>query len=165
MGKKGQRGKYKLNNDYLRNIIFGAEDSLVSTVGVTFGLAASGKYTPQLLVLAGVVLIAVEALSMGAGSYLTESEIHEVESKSKHKDSTIVDGLIMFFSYLIFGGSVLLPYILFEVDKAKYVSVGTTLFLLFAIGYLPTKKLYSGIRMFIIAGLAMLVGFFVSTMF
>src|SRR5689334_15258990 len=121
----------KINADYLRNLLFGAEDSLVSTVGVLFGLASSPDYTVRLLILAGITLIAVEALSMGVGSYLSEVEVHETKSGKSHVDSPILDGVLMLFSYLLFGTIVLIPYLLLPIATAKYTSVAVTLGFLF----------------------------------
>ncbi len=61
---------------YLRNFVFGVEDSLVSTVGLLSGVAAAGVET-KTIVLTGVVLIIVEALSMAVGSYLSEYSVEE----------------------------------------------------------------------------------------
>lgn len=157
--------KKTINQDYLRNIMFGAEDSLVSSVGVLFGLAASGEYSSKLLVLTGVVLIFVEALSMGVGSYLTETEVHELDVAKTHTDSTILDGIIMFVSYILFGSFVIIPYAVADMDIAKYYSVGFALLMLFIVGYLPTRKLKDGIRMLTLAGLAILLGFTVAKIF
>ncbi len=50
--------------------MFGVEDSLVSTLGALTGIAA-GTQSTYVVVLAGVVLIFAEAVSMTAGSYLS----------------------------------------------------------------------------------------------
>ena len=58
----------RLSPDYLRSIIFGFEDSLVSTTGVIAGVSI-GTQDSKVILLAGAVAIAVEALSMGAGQF------------------------------------------------------------------------------------------------
>ena len=155
----------KIDSDYLRNILFGAEDSLVSTVGVLFGLSSSHEFTSRLLIITGMTLIAVEAISMGVGSYLAETEVHEIEPKKEHKDSTILDGVIMFFSYLFFGFITLFPYIIFPINYAGYISITTTLGFLFLVGYAPTNKIRDGLRMFLVAGFAILIGFLIANIF
>ena len=46
--KKQQRSMRVIKNTgYFRNILFGAEDSLVSTVGVLFGVASSAQTIDQ----------------------------------------------------------------------------------------------------------------------
>lgn len=54
----------------IREAIFGMEDGMVSTAGALTGIAAGGADS-HMLVLAGSVIVSVEALSMSAGSYLS----------------------------------------------------------------------------------------------
>ena len=152
-----------MNPDYLRNMIFGAEDSLVSTVGVLFGLASSGEYSSKQMLIAGLVLTCVEALSMGVGSYLSEAEIHELKPK-EHEDNLLLDGIIMFSSYFFSGIIVLSPYIFFSPLVARFYSVTLALFFLFFIGYLPSLKLKSGIKMLVLAGGSILVGYIIGVL-
>lgn len=53
----------------LREVVFGIEDGMVSTLGAIAGIAIGSQDKPTAL-LAGVVIIAVESISMGVGSYL-----------------------------------------------------------------------------------------------
>lgn len=64
----------------LREGIFGLEDGLVSTMGVITGVA-SGTTTRLVILLAGLVVIFVEALSMAAGSYLSNKSQQELEAR------------------------------------------------------------------------------------
>ena len=61
----------------IRELVFGIEDSLVSTVGVVVGVAA-GAHDARIVVLSGAVLIVVEALSMAAGSFLSSKSHREM---------------------------------------------------------------------------------------
>jgi len=65
-----------IHEDYLRSIIFGFQDSLVSTTGVIVGVAA-GSNSKELVILAGIVAITVESLSMGAGQFMSEKTVHQ----------------------------------------------------------------------------------------
>ncbi|MFC1633057.1 VIT1/CCC1 transporter family protein [Patescibacteria group bacterium] len=62
---------------YARQIIFGLEDSLVSTLGVITGIAA-GTGNPLIVVLSGFVVIFVESISMTAGEYLSSKSEKEI---------------------------------------------------------------------------------------
>ena len=150
----------KIHTDYFRSLIFGAEDSLVSTVGVLFGVstALADKST---IILTGFVVIAVEALSMGAGAFLTEESAHELDDKRHHRDKPWIGGLIMFFSYFLTGFIPLAPYFFLDLYTAKVVSVTVTFVALFIVGYLPTKSSKSGFRMAVVAGLAIAVGYLI----
>jgi len=148
---------------HLRNMTFGAEDSLVSTLGILFGIASTGVFSQQEIFLTGIITIVVEATSMGAGSFLSEESTLEVDKRTKL--DPIKDGLIMFVSYFVAGFIPLTPYLLFEVNLAKYVSIIATLIGLFLLGYLPTKKPKAGLRMAVIAGTAASIGFLVAHIF
>lgn len=64
----------------IRETVFGLEDGMVSTLGAVTGIATGSgdKYT---VVLAGLVIIAVESISMGIGSYISNFSSKEVEEK------------------------------------------------------------------------------------
>lgn len=69
----------------IREIVFGLEDSLVSTLGTITGIAA-GTGSTYVVVLSGIVLIFVEGLSMTAGSYLSSKSAQEVMQKRVKQD-------------------------------------------------------------------------------
>lgn len=148
------------NPERFRNMVFGAEDSLVSTVGLLFGIA-SADTSKFYIVLTGIILIAVEAMSMGAGAYLSETSASEIDKKVSNRGA-IVDGIIMFFSYLLAGLIPLTPYLLLDGSLTRYVSAGASLVALFLLGYLPTRQLKSAIRMSVVAGMAVAIGFTVA---
>lgn len=54
----------------VRHLVFGLEDGSVSTLGAITGIAI-GTGEASIVLLSGLVIIAVEALSMGAGTYLS----------------------------------------------------------------------------------------------
>ncbi len=154
----------KLKSAYFRNFIFGVEDALVSTVGVVFGLATNPDYSAKQLIMTGLVVISVEALSMGAGAFLTEESVHEIEKKRGKKDNTKIDALVMFVAYFTSGVLVLAPYLLFTGLAAQLSSIAITVIALFSLGLLPAKKWQDGLRMVTVAGLAILMGFLVSSL-
>lgn len=164
--KKQQRSMRVIKNTgYFRNILFGAEDSLVSTVGVLFGVASSAQTIDQSQILmTGLIVISVEALSMGAGAFLTETSTYELSKKS-YQDKPAIDGLLMFSSYFLFGLIPITPYVLISGPYAKIVSLGATLVALFILGYIPTKKIKAAIRMVVVAGSAAVIGFIIATLF
>lgn len=67
-------------SDGIRSIIFGLEDSLVSTLGALTGIAA-GTADRFVILLAGIVIVVAEALSMTAGEYLSSKSAQEVWKK------------------------------------------------------------------------------------
>jgi len=66
--------------DVLREVVFGMEDGMVSTLGSITGIAI-GSNNHTTVILAGVVIISVESISMGIGSYLSNSSQEEMEQR------------------------------------------------------------------------------------
>ncbi|MFA6076878.1 MAG: VIT1/CCC1 transporter family protein [Candidatus Paceibacterota bacterium] len=81
----------KINKDYIhhqkssltnvfREVVFGMEDGMVSTLGSITGIAI-GSNNQATVILAGVVIISVESISMGIGSYLSNRSQEELEQR------------------------------------------------------------------------------------
>ncbi|MEK7170856.1 MAG: VIT1/CCC1 transporter family protein [Patescibacteria group bacterium] len=143
-----------MRRGYLRNFIFGAEDSLVSTVGLLSGVSFAGL-TSREVILSGVILILVESISMGAGVYLSEDSANQLPQEGE-RDNTIADAGIMLVSYLLIGLIPLLPYV-FSANTITgfYWSVGLSLVALFCLGlfkgYVVGKHpIYSALKVFIV---------------
>ena len=147
----------------LRNFIFGVEDSLVSTVGFITGIA-SASVDRETVLLSGGVLIFVEGFSMGVGAFLSEESALEARYRRYVRPGkSIVDGLVMFFSYLFAGFVVLSPYAFGPPGEAVARSIVLSLAFLFLLGIFAAKVaglpiLPRGIRMAVIGGLAILLG-------
>ena len=151
------------NAKYLRNFIFGVEDSLVSTVGLLSGVAVVGT-SADIIILAGVVLIFVEAFSMGVGSLLSENVSREFkEGREVSMRHSLVPSTIMFLSYFVAGFIPLSPYMLFDVKIAFPMSISIALLALFVLGVISAHisgrtKFRHGVEMFIIGGIAIGLG-------
>lgn len=75
----------------LREAVFGTQDGLISTVGALTGIAA-GTQSRDAVVIAGCVIIAVESLSMAAGSYLSsKSQRQYLERLLKEEEQEIAN--------------------------------------------------------------------------
>ncbi len=69
----------------VRDVVFGLEDSLVSTLGTITGVAV-GSRNAFYVVLTGVVLVFVEAISMAAGSYLSSKSAKDLYDERARQD-------------------------------------------------------------------------------
>lgn len=154
----------------IRNFVFGVEDSLVSTVGLLSGVAVAGTM-PETIVLAGIVLISVEAFSMGAGSLLSE---HSAKQISLHQEvpiqASFKSALIMFLSYFLAGFIPLSPYLFLPVSTAFWTSIGVSLVALLILGVLSGKKagiqvFHPAIQMLFVGGIAIALGTIVGMLF
>ncbi len=65
---------------FIREVVFGVEDGMISTLGVLTGIAI-GTNSHFVVVLSGFVIIIVESISMGVGSYLSTKSVREIEER------------------------------------------------------------------------------------
>lgn len=149
----------KYRRGFLRNFVFGAEDGLVSTVGLLTGVSFAGLSSRHIII-SGVILILVEAMSMAAGAYISEDSSADIITDDKPNSNLLYDSIVMFFSYLLIGLIPLLPYIFIgDTRLAFYWSLGMTLIALFSLGlfkgYFLRKPLL--INAFKIAGIGSVV--------
>lgn len=164
----GFKRPHKAVELYFRNFVFGVEDSLVSTVGLLSGVAIAGVGRGTVF-LTGIVLIFVEAFSMAAGSFLSESSAEEYASRAAAPLARpTIASIIMFCSYFVSGFIPLFPYALWNTDIALITSVGLSLVSLFALGvfnaYVSDRGLLRrGLRTLFIGGAAILVGILAGT--
>lgn len=154
---------------YLRNFVFGVEDSLVSTLGLLSGIAVA-DVPRSTIILTGIVLIFVESISMGAGSYLSEASAEEYAEHSLSKKRSLWGGLIMLVSYFIAGFIPLAPYMISSFLNPFAISIILTLLALFLLGVISaevsgTNIWKKGARMLIVAGAATLTGILVGKIF
>lgn len=64
----------------IRELVFGMEDGMVSTLGAVTGIAAA-THDPFVAVLSGLVVVAVESVSMGVGSYLSSKSVVSIDER------------------------------------------------------------------------------------
>jgi len=77
--------KNTLGGTTLRELVFGIEDGMVSTMGAITGIAA-GTGNHSIVVLSGLVIIAVESISMGVGSYISNKSEAEMKKRMLHEE-------------------------------------------------------------------------------
>lgn len=148
---------------FIRNFVFGVEDSLVSTAGLLSGIAASNVPRETILI-AGFVLIAVEAFSMAVGSFLSEESAEEyVEGRDVSLKPPIEGGLVMFISYVVAGLVPLLPYVFFAGQRALIISITVSIIVLFILGIFNDKGkkrniFLNGLKMGLLGGVVIAIG-------
>lgn len=169
----------------IRELVFGAQDGMVSTLGALTGIAI-GSGNHFFVILSGLVVVAVEATSMGIGSYLSTKSVAEIAKRRFKAERSEIGryiqqtenpqraGVTMFFSYIAGGFIPILAYLFLPIENAIFISIGMTLFALFLLGvgvarFTGQKLLRSGLRMLLVAGVAVVVGLgvgnFVSLLF
>lgn len=126
----------------MREIVFGLEDSFVSTLGAVTGIAAGAQST-YVVILSGLVLVSVEALSMSAGSYLSNTSAAEAEEAVLAESGKRKSGLelhpfrsavVMGVFYVLGGVVPLAPYFFLPIAQAYFPSIFFTACCLFGLG-------------------------------
>lgn len=158
-----------LKEAYLRSLLFGLQDGIVSTTGVVVGIS-TGVSDKAIIVMAALVAVTVEATSMAAGQYSSEKAAHQMDKSGKREDSLTVGAVIMFLSYFAGGMFSVIPTIIFNQPEARYIAIASAFTGLFLIGYLKGqivehKPLRSAIELFIIGSIATFIGIFVGNLF
>jgi len=164
-----RRIKETLHEDYLRSLLFGLQDGIVSTTGVVVGIS-TGVSNKEIIVLAALVAVTVEASSMAVGQYSSEKAVHQMDRSGRHTDSLYIGALIMFIAYLLGGSFSIVPIIAFDQPIAKILAVASAFTGLFIIGYLKGylvehKPIRSAIELFIIGSIATTIGIIVGYLF
>lgn len=77
--------KKSVNVSIIREAVFGLQDGMVSTFGAITGIAAAtnDQFT---VILAGAVIIAVESISMGVGSFMSSKSEKEIDERKIHEE-------------------------------------------------------------------------------
>ena len=124
-----------------RNLVYGIQDSLVSTAGVVIGTSLAGLASRDVLV-AGVILVIVESMSMAFGSFVSEDSFM-IQADIAHDWRTIVKySAAMLGAYVAAGALVMLPFLL-DVRYAWQSSAALSLGALWALMYAyqrPTRR-------------------------
>lgn len=149
--------------EYVKSAMFGLNDALVSTTGVIAGISF-GTSEKKVVVLAGIVTILVEALSMGAGEYMSAHAVEQFEkSNSETKFNSIKSGLVMWVGYTLGGMVPLIPIMLLPINLGRYAAIIATLMGLLALGYYKAKVVKanafrSALEVFALGGLTTIIG-------
>lgn len=154
-----------LHEDYLRSLMFGLQDGIVSTTGVVVGIS-TGVSDKAIIVLAALVAVTVEASSMAAGQYSSEKAVHQMDKTGKHTDNLYIGAFIMLVAYLIGGFFPIVPILAFDQPIARFIAIACAFVGLFIVGYVKGhlvdhRPLRSAIELFIIGSITTTIGIIV----
>ena len=149
---------------YIRDIIYAANDGIITTFAVVAGVRGADLSASIVLVL-GFANLAADGLSMAIGNYLgikseRATEMRDVYEEWPETVHAAKHGAVTWSAFLCAGVVPLLPFFLGqEVDRAFWLSLALTAATLFAVGALRTlvtrRPLWrSGFEMLSIGGLA-----------
>lgn len=148
---------------YLRTIVFGAIDSIVSTVGLLAGIAVAGS-TQQNLLATGLIYAIVEAFSMGVGNFLSEESVEEYAKRSDVSDGpSFKAAIVMFVTFIVAALVPLAPYFLYPPMTALAVSIVLSVCALYLVGLVSARVarlpvFWRAARMALLGGGAIAIG-------
>jgi VIT1/CCC1 family predicted Fe2+/Mn2+ transporter len=157
------------NQEYLRSILFGFEDSLIATTGLIAGISI-GSDNNKFVLLAVIVAISIEAVSMGVGEYLSDDTVVDFDKLKRNKENPLFSGLLMFASYLIAGMIPLLPTFFFPFPTSLILSIIFAFITFFLLGYFKGKLLHTspvkgGLKILTVGGFATILGLIIGFVF
>jgi Uncharacterized membrane protein len=147
---------------YIKDIIYGANDGIITTFAVVASIEGAGLSVYAILAV-GFASLFADGISMASSSYLATKSDKEVKSQNggRPKDERpLLESIITFMSFITAGSVPLVPYIFLAQDNSYSYAISalTALSTLFLIGGLRTRLTR---RNFIWAGLEMsLLGIF-----
>jgi VIT1/CCC1 family predicted Fe2+/Mn2+ transporter len=124
---------------------------------------SAGVDDRQVVILAGLVAVSVEASSMAAGQYSSEKAVHQLDTSGRHTDSLVVGALLMFASYFLAGLIPIAPVLFAGQAEARPLSLTLALGALLLVGLVKGRlvnvpPLRSGIELALIGATATFVG-------
>jgi VIT1/CCC1 family predicted Fe2+/Mn2+ transporter len=97
---------------YIRDLVYGANDGLITTFAVVTGVAGGGL--PQLAVLViGAANLAADGVSMGVGNYLSiraDERAREADGLPELEAYPLKHGMATLVAFVVAGAVPLLPY-------------------------------------------------------
>jgi vacuolar iron transporter family protein len=169
------RGLRATVQHYLRDLIYGANDGLITTFAVVAG-DAGGALAQRTVLVIGVANLFADGLSMAAGNYLgirSNESVRRAQNLPEEEARPLRHAGATFVAFAVAGALPLLPYVFpaIPADERFVSAVGVTLGALFGIGALRAtvtddRWWISGLEMLglgvVVAGVAFASGVFIA---
>lgn len=150
-----------------RNVIFGIQDAVTTTIGFLFGVYV-GKYSRDVIVKTAFITVVVSSMSMAIGTYQSERSVQLNEQLNRGE--VFLGATTMFFSYLLTGLLLLLPIRFMRDEKMAFAcAISLALACLAIAGYAviegdESKKTWNGAETAGLGLLGVLAGFLAGKM-
>lgn len=163
----------KLNPSYLKAVVYGANDGIITTFAVVAGVAGA-RLPVSIILILGIANMIADGFSMGVGDFLgaRSEERLRVQQNGNYRANTTLwkTGLLTFIAFVTAGSLPLLPYFLeligvITIDGYQFEwSIASTLSALFVVGSLRTYFIkgrwwWNGLEMLSIGALAAVVAY------
>lgn len=160
-------GALAITRHYVREIVYGANDGIITTFAVVAGVAGGSLPLPVVLICGAANLVA-DGLSMAVGNYLSiraHESVLEAQGLPEEEASPVRHGLATFAAFVAAGALPLLPYVVADLpgDPFAWATV-VTLLALFVVGALRSviasvRWWSAGLEMLALGGVVALVAY------
>jgi VIT1/CCC1 family predicted Fe2+/Mn2+ transporter len=124
---------------YIRDVIYGANDGIITTFAVVAGVAG-GALSARAALIVGVANLLADGLSMGVGNYLSirsHESARAAQDLPEEESRPARHGIATFLAFVVAGAVPLLPYLVPGLDGGRFaLSISLTFAALFAVGSL-----------------------------
>jgi VIT1/CCC1 family predicted Fe2+/Mn2+ transporter len=122
---------------YIRDLVYGANDGVITTFAVVAGVTG-GTLAPVTVLVLGVANLLADGLSMGVGNYLgirSDERVREAQQLPEQEAFPIRHGLATFIAFVAAGAVPLVPYVFSGISPDRFVwSTVLSLAVLFIVG-------------------------------
>ena len=136
-----------MGRHYVRELIYGANDGIITTFAVVAGVAGGGLPLRVVLIVGAANLFA-DGMSMAIGNYLSiraHESVLEAENRPQEEAFPLRHGLATFLAFVVAGVVPLIPYAMPPLIFDRFaISTGLTLLALFGVG--AARALIANVR-------------------
>jgi vacuolar iron transporter family protein len=161
------RGALQTARHYIRELVYGANDGLITTFAVVAGVAGGGL-SASVVLICGVANLVADGLSMAVGNYLSirsYESVLEAQGLPEEEASPARHGVATFLAFVAAGVLPLLPYLASGSAAGRFAwSIALTFLAMFGIGALrsaiSTVRWWAGgIEMIALGGVVAFVAY------
>jgi VIT1/CCC1 family predicted Fe2+/Mn2+ transporter len=141
------RGPLQTARHYVRELIYGANDGIITTFAVVAGVAGGGL-SSQVVLIVGAANLFADGLSMAAGNYLSirsHESVREAEGLPEEEAFPTRHALATFTAFVVAGALPLLPYTM-PVPAVNRLSSSAALTLLAMFGIGASRAWIANVR-------------------
>jgi vacuolar iron transporter family protein len=130
------RGSREIARHYIRDLIYGANDGIITTFAVVAGVTG-GALSARAVMIIGVANLCADGLSMGVGNYLSirsHESARAAQGLVEEEASPARHGIATLLAFVVAGAIPLLPYAVPQGNNSTALSVVLTFVALFVVG-------------------------------
>ncbi|OGG49616.1 hypothetical protein A2763_02940 [Candidatus Kaiserbacteria bacterium RIFCSPHIGHO2_01_FULL_54_36] len=149
---------------YIGDIVYGANDGIITTFAVVAGAAGAG-FSAHIIIVLGIANLIADGFSMGASKYLSLASEQSLETARSQARSPLGDGIATFVSFVAVGALPLIPFFTPGAEMSAFlVSSAATAATLFLVGsarslVINKNPFVAGMEMLLVGGAAAIIAY------